>query len=117
MGQTNDAHCLSCGYDTALTIGGAMMSPVCYWPVSCPACRAITRADMRKLPVACEECGSTDVIELGHPLTNAGDGKRVVITCYDWRLTDGRYQCPACGKFELRIGTNASGKHYEVFFD
>jgi hypothetical protein len=119
MGNMTDAHCFACGYDTGLTIGGTRSSylEVSWWPVSCPHCRGVTGANLSKAPLACSKCGATDVIELGDARLYSGDGKEEVARWFGRVLTDGHYKCPLCRKSELRIGTNASGKHDRILFD
>lgn len=73
------------------------------WPVACLDCREITAANTRKSPLVCGKCGSSNVIELQDTRTYAGDGERTVLQAWDLKLTDGRYKCPHCGQFELRV--------------
>ena len=73
------------------------------WPVTCLDCREITSANTCKSPLVCGKCGSSNVIELQDSRTHAGDGERTVLQAWDRKLTDGRYKCPRCGQFELRL--------------
>jgi len=104
--QIIDARCSACGHNTNLRIGGSMAGYMefLWWPVSCPQCRAVTDANVRARPLSCDVCKSSDVIEMHNARLCAGDGKYETIMCFERRLTDSRYKCPACDAFELRFG-------------
>ena len=105
MGQSSRAYCSACGYQVGIRVGGprAGFREYSAWPVTCAVCRAITSANTCKLPLVCRECGSSNVIELQDSRTYTGDGERTVLQAWNRKLTDGRYKCPRCGGFELRV--------------
>ena len=110
MGTSSDAHCFHCGYDTFLILGAGLSNFETHasWPVSCPNCAPITTANYKKPPLACDKCGSTEVMPVSDRLIWKGDGKRNE----QWgelTLTDGHYRCPICGLYELRFGTGVGG--------
>jgi predicted RNA-binding Zn-ribbon protein involved in translation (DUF1610 family) len=106
MGKSATVRCGACGYKAGITIGGTMAGFEEYssWPVTCLNCKAITNANTRKSPLACGKCGSENVIELQDARTYAGDGTDDVLMAWERTLTDGRYKCPQCQRFELRVG-------------
>ena len=117
MGTSTDAHCLACGYDTFLMLGGGMRNHTTYaaWPVACKVCSAVTTANFKQSPLMCEKCESENVTQITDRHEWQGDGK-VIVTWGKLTLTDGHYRCPQCGEFELRFGTNAGG-HGMVMWD
>lgn len=83
------------------------------WPVACRNCRAIVSAKINRAPLACAECGSTDVTPLGRvtpwpELTgdDAGDESEdhVLIRWGERVLDDSVLICPRCGATALRVG-------------
>ena len=64
------------GYDTFLMLGGGMANHTTYavWPVSCAQCSAITTANFKQPPLACEVCRSTKVVPVSDPREWKGDG-------------------------------------------
>ena len=101
--------CTACGYEAGIAIGGARESFEEYsaWPVTCADCRAITNANTQKSPLACDDCSSENVIELQDPRTYAGDGTDEVLRAWERKLTNGRYKCPQCRRFKLRVGQDS----------
>lgn len=88
---------------------------IMWWPVSCPRCQAVTEANVRKQPLSCNVCNSTDVVEMHDPSLCFGDGEHTTIMCFERTLTDGRYKCPACGALELRFGQNVANHRLALF--
>ncbi len=117
MGSSSDAHCFSCGYDTSLFLGAGRANFTTYaaWPVSCSVCAAVTTANFKQTPLACEKCHATDVLPFTDRSIWNGDGEETEMWS-ELRLTNDHYRCPKCSKFELRFGTNAGG-HNLIDFD
>ena len=105
MGRSSNLECSACGY-TASFIVGALMSDHGYvsrWPVSCADCSEISSANVLAAPLTCSKCGSRKVVEL-QDNRHAGDGGKTVLSLHGRILKDGRYKCPRCGNFKLRMG-------------
>lgn len=109
MGTSTDAHCFACGYDTLLRLGGGMSNFKTYsaWPVTCEKCAAITTANFKQSPLACERCESNDVKPMTEPYESWGNLAL---------LTEGHYRCPKCHQRELRFGTNVRN-HPKIRWD
>jgi hypothetical protein len=85
MGNSIIAQCASCGYSSGtLLTGGGMRSFQTYdaQPVRCASCRAVTTANLKKVPLSCLTCRSVEVTRLQDP---------------------GPTICPKCGKTDLRF--------------
>lgn len=93
-------------------------------PVSCQNCNEITTANYKALPLTCEVCNSSSVSQMRVPANWLGDDDS---NAEEWagRLLpalgsigndhldlSGDYECPKCGKCELRFGTNYAGHGY-----
>jgi len=101
----------ACGGAATYPLGPAPRVPAqCFFPFLCRACRRMSVSDVTSRAVACDHCGSPDVVPYGHPEAMRAAGPTIVLDCarYDtaWpaaslRLTDGQYFCPACGEFTL----------------
>lgn len=118
--HSTDAHCFSCGYDTALMVGSLMSSHQVYsaGPVICEGCKAITTANFEAAELTCETCKSSNVSPVRDSANWLGDDDR---NSFKWaelplplrELIDldfpGHYKCPKCGTFELRFGTDFMG--------
>ena len=117
VGTSTDAHCFACGYDTFLMLGGGMTNHTTYaaWPVTCPACSAITTANYKQSPLICQKCEASNVTPIADPQLWKGDGNAIE-TWGELTLTDSHYRCPKCGEFELRFGTNVGG-HGRIMWD
>ena len=120
MGMSSDAHCFACGYDTGLFLGAGMSNHHTHaaWPVKCNQCKEVTTANYKSQPLICSECNSPNVVPYSDENLWLGDGENdSMLQWWDLKLTNGHYCCPRCGKYELKFGTNASGKHERVFID
>ena len=120
MGFSSDAHCFACGYDTGLFLGAGMENNHTYaaWPVKCNECKEVVTANFKSEPLSCEECHGSDVIPYTDKTLSLGDGDNESMLYWSGlKLTNGRYCCPRCGKYELKFGTNASGRHARIMFD
>ena len=110
MAISLDAHCFACGYDVVVITGAGMLNYQTYaaWPVHCRSCEAVTVANMKTRPLACETCNGTDVVSYAEKELSNGDGEPVH-TWDDLTLTDGKHLCPRCRAYALRFGTGAGG--------
>ena len=108
MGTSTDAHCYSCGYDELLLIGSGRsdMHTNLQWPVRCNGCVGITTANWKISPLKCNACGSTDVAALDTPKDLRDEGTGYGATWGLMQLKVGRYRCPKCADFQMKIGTN-----------
>ena len=85
MGDSIIAKCVSCGYSSGiLPTGGGIRSFRTHdaQPVHCETCRAVTTANVKKVPLSCLACRSVEVTRLQGP---------------------GPTICPKCGKTDLRF--------------
>jgi Zn finger protein HypA/HybF involved in hydrogenase expression len=88
------------------------------WPVKCNQCKEVTTANFESQPLSCEECHGLDVIPYTDKNLSLGDGENGSMLHWgNLNLTNGRYCCPRCGKYELKFSTNASGRHARIGFD
>lgn len=104
MGFSCKARCSSCGYDVTLMLGAGKSNHTTFaaWPVSCKACKAVTTANYKQKPLACEMCHDADVLQIHDRALWAGNGT-ISLTWGDLTLSDGHYTCPKCDKLELQF--------------
>jgi DNA-directed RNA polymerase subunit RPC12/RpoP len=104
MGTEVMAHC-ECGLDTTIMIGAgfADFPYVCLFPASCGNCKQVVQANLAEDPVRCPECCSTELSSYDKPALSKGDSTQTITRWGDHILTDGHYQCPACGDMTLRF--------------
>ena len=109
MGSMVRGHC-SCGYGTeAMMLGGGMrdFTTECTFPYYCEECKILFIANVFQENTCCPECGSEKVVAYDDKKACKSEGEEV----FSWnvkdkigrvlKLTDGKYICPACGKFNL----------------
>jgi hypothetical protein len=111
MGSEVTAKC-RCGVDANMMIGGGMVNfmTTCYFPCLCDRCHAIVQVNLLAKRKRCPQCKSTKVIPYDDPTLSECTGKRTVVSWNmeeqlgrDLKLTNGKYQCPECGKMTLRF--------------
>lgn len=111
MGHTVTATC-ACGFASDhLMIGGGRMNFQTNrsYPARCTTCRDIVTVNLLEEALACPQCDGTEVAPYNRPELLKTPGREVS----NWNmgralgnltLTDGKYLCPKCGKFELSFG-------------
>lgn len=109
MGSIISAHC-DCGYEKGeMFLGGGMrnFTTQCNFPHYCEECKIVFEANLFEKERFCPECGKGKVIAYDDERACKSEGD-VVFSWYIWfeidrelKLTDGKYICPACGKFSL----------------
>jgi hypothetical protein len=112
MGSQSFAFC-NCGLRATTLIGGGFsdFQENCRFPALCRGCNQVVEVNLLKPPLSCPECTSREVIPYTDPTLAKGDGDGEVITWGDHNLTNGHYQCPACGQFTLRF--RPGGLHWD----
>lgn len=109
MGSAVTAVC-KCGYEETFTIGGGMetFKKLCAFPALCKKCKRIVSANLLSKHPKCPKCKSTRIVPYDQDELRKRKGRHTVAEwCMEEELgrklalTDGRYYCPACGKFEL----------------
>ena len=94
MGNSSDAHCFACGYDTGLFLGAGMSNHQTYaaWPVKCNQCKEVTTANHKSEPLTCNECNSLNVTSYSDKSLWLGDGENSwTLQWGDLKLTNGHY--------------------------
>ena len=95
-----------CGLSGYSRTGGGISSAseLCFYPAYCEACKNVVEinllADMK-----CPECSSPVVPYTDKSLAGIS-GDYIVDTCYEFKLTNGSYKCPKCGKMTLYFESN-----------
>jgi hypothetical protein len=109
MGTQITAMC-DCGLEAGVRVGGGMadFTTTCYFPCLCRNCHNIVQTNMLAKELRCPKCRTANPIPYDDPSVLGSLGKRIVA---DWNmqedlgrvltLTDGRYECPKCGKMSL----------------
>jgi len=105
MGSQALAHC-DCGLTATSLIGGGRsdFQENCWFPAACRGCNQVVEVNLLKPPLRCPDCNSLEVTSYTDPSLAKDDGERDLITWGQHHLTNGHYQCPACGQFTLRFG-------------
>lgn len=102
MGSSVNCAC-ECGFSGYAKIGGGISSfkELCLFPGYCEKCNDVVEVNLYA-DLKCPECSGivvpyTDSSLLG----NHGD--RDVVSYFDYKLTNGNYKCPKCGKMSLHF--------------
>ena len=109
MGSIICAHC-DCGYEKfGMHLGGGMANcaTYCNFPHYCQDCKILFEINIIKKKKLCPTCASDKVI--AYDDVKACKSKGNIIFSWDikdkigreLKLTDGKYICPSCGKFNL----------------
>ena len=112
MGSQAFAYC-ACGMSATSLIGGGRRDfhENCLFPALCRDCDQVVAVNLLQTPLRCPNCESLEVTPYTDPSLAKGDGENHVITWGEHHLTDGHYQCPACGQFTLRF--RLGGLHWD----
>jgi len=113
MGSIISAHC-DCGFTYDMLLGGGMnnFTTLCNFPYYCEECKILFVANLFEKGICCPKCDKGKVIAYDDEKTCTSGGNIV----FSWdigdatertlKLTDGKYICPACGKFDLSFISN-----------
>lgn len=109
MGSIISAFC-DCGYEKPeMFLGGGMsnFTTYCNFPHYCEDCHTLFEFNLFEKNILCPECGSKKVFGYDHKKACKEEGNVV----FSWnvgneidrelKLTDGKYICPRCKKFNL----------------
>ena len=112
MGSQAIAYC-DCGLHATILIGGGRrdFNEVCLFPALCYGCNHVVQVNLIGPPLSCPKCESLKVKPYTDSSLAKGDGENDVITWGEHHLTDGHYQCPACGQSTLRF--RPGGLHWD----
>lgn len=90
-----------CGLAGSARTGGGIQSAnkLCLYPAYCETCKKVVEVNLLA-DIKCPECAEVVVPYTDQSLVGVL-GDRVVDTCYDFKLTNGSYRCPKCGKMSL----------------
>ncbi len=108
MGSMLKAIC-KCGYSSTVMMGGGMrdFTKYCGFPFYCEDCKIMFTGNAFDKKLKCPECGSKKVIAYDDDRICKKKGEEMASWATedkigrDLVLTDGRYLCPECGKFNL----------------
>jgi len=116
MGSLISAHC-DCGFGSSeMPLGGGRnnFTILCNFPYFCEECKTLFVANIFEKEICCPECGKGKVIAYDNEKICTSKGKVVFswnignATERELKLTDGKYICPACGKFNLTFFENGN---------
>lgn len=106
MGEVVSATC-SCGFTKKeMPLGSGLMeyTPFCNFPHFCSKCKLFFEANLYD-DICCPECSSKNVVAYDNKKAYKQLGKRSEFVWAhkgsDLILTNGKYYCPSCNKFEL----------------
>lgn len=112
MGSIISAHC-DCGFNRdEMGLGGGMMdfTTNCSFPYYCEDCNMLFEGNALSEKVTCPTCHKEHVYSYDTKKACGSIGEGIV---FDWNvksqigrtlvLTDGKYICPNCHKFNLRF--------------
>lgn len=114
MGSLRKFKCEACGYAGDARIGSDMANhdTVQFHPAICRSCRSVKSVNLKDAVLACQTCGSTDLVQYGVE-TKPAVGRTITKVLSKFRDTaspfsegaelKGRHLCPRCESFSLQF--------------
>jgi hypothetical protein len=111
LGSSVTAVC-NCGVTEDILVGGgaATFTTTCYFPCLCRKCRKVVQVNLFTSKKRCPACKTPGAIPYDAPELAGLPGSGSVV---EWNtedtlgrslaLSDGTYECPACGKMSLHF--------------
>jgi hypothetical protein len=118
MGSEVIATC-QCGLNTNIMLGGGMNNhlTINYFPCLCDRCHAVVQVNILGKSMQCPQCKTASVIPYDDPTLSVCREKPPIAKWEQllrwlgirkerpeqWKLTDGNFKCPQCGKMSLHF--------------